>query len=208
MAGSESFPNLYFYTHACKQLFIGFFCSLSFFSTAVGCTMDDIRYKFDKGLNSVQVSSDVSLPEFKVLGHRQKTIEASLSSGDRSMTTTMMRLKKGSNRRLSYFLSNFIVHRNAFRTWNCFFTSKRGEKYSAHDFSPKCHAGNYSRLAVEVQFVRASGHTLARLFVPCAMVVCLSWVAFWLDRRATTSRVGLGMLAIIMLLIVRQEEKG
>ncbi len=29
----------------------------------------------------VQVSGDVSLPQFKVLGHRQKTIEASLSTG-------------------------------------------------------------------------------------------------------------------------------
>ncbi len=92
--------------------------------------------------------------------------------------------------------------------WNCF-TSKRGGKSARlTTFLPiAMHAGNYSRLAVEVQFVRSSGHTLARLFVPCAMVVCLSWVAFWLDRRATTSRVGLGMLAIIMLLIVRQEEK-
>ena len=44
--------------------------------------MDDIRYEWRRGLDSVQVSSDVSLPEFKVLGHRQKTIEASLSSGD------------------------------------------------------------------------------------------------------------------------------
>ena len=43
--------------------------------------MSDIRYKWNDGLNSVQVSGDVSLPQFKVLGHRQKTIEASLSTG-------------------------------------------------------------------------------------------------------------------------------
>ena len=43
--------------------------------------MSDIRYKWNDGLNSVQISSDVSLPQFKVLGHRQKTIEASLSTG-------------------------------------------------------------------------------------------------------------------------------
>ena len=47
----------------------------------VGYTMSDIRYKWNDGLNSVQISSDVSLPQFKVLGHRQKTIEASLSTG-------------------------------------------------------------------------------------------------------------------------------
>ena len=48
---------------------------------SVGYTMSDIRYKWNDGLNSVQISSDVSLPQFKVLGHRQKTIEASLSTG-------------------------------------------------------------------------------------------------------------------------------
>ena len=50
-------------------------------SISVGYTMSDIRYKWNDGLNSVQVSGDVSLPQFKVLGHRQKTIEASLSTG-------------------------------------------------------------------------------------------------------------------------------
>jgi len=49
-----------------------------------GYTMADIRYKWNDGLNSVQVSGDVSLPQFKVLGHRQKTIEASLSTGNYS----------------------------------------------------------------------------------------------------------------------------
>ena len=48
----------------------------------VGYTMADIKYKWNDGLNSVQLSSDVSLPAFKVLGHRQKTIEASLSTGN------------------------------------------------------------------------------------------------------------------------------
>ena len=50
--------------------------------TAVGYTMSDIRYKWNDGLNSVQISADVSLPQFKVLGHRQKAIEASLSTGN------------------------------------------------------------------------------------------------------------------------------
>ena len=44
--------------------------------------MSDIHYKWNDGLNSVQLSSDVSLPEFRVIGHRQKTIEAALSTGE------------------------------------------------------------------------------------------------------------------------------
>jgi glycine receptor alpha-3 len=43
--------------------------------------MSDLRYKWAKGLQSVGVSSDVSLPQFKVIGHRQQAVEISLSSG-------------------------------------------------------------------------------------------------------------------------------
>ena len=45
-------------------------------------TMNDIRYKWNDGLNSVQISSDSTLREWKILGHRQKTIERSLSTGN------------------------------------------------------------------------------------------------------------------------------
>lgn len=48
---------------------------------SVGYTMRDIRYKWNKGPTSVGVSSEVSLPQFKVLGHRQRTVEISLSTG-------------------------------------------------------------------------------------------------------------------------------
>ena len=43
--------------------------------------MSDIIHKWEDGLNSIQISSDVSLPEWKVLGHRQKTIAARLGTG-------------------------------------------------------------------------------------------------------------------------------
>lgn len=43
--------------------------------------MRDIRYKWNKGPNSVGVSNEVSLPQFKVLGHRQRAMEISLTTG-------------------------------------------------------------------------------------------------------------------------------
>lgn len=48
---------------------------------AVGYTMRDIRYKWNEGPNSVGVSNEVSLPQFKVLGHRQRAMEVSLTTG-------------------------------------------------------------------------------------------------------------------------------
>ncbi|XP_021961461.1 gamma-aminobutyric acid receptor subunit beta isoform X2 [Folsomia candida] len=49
-----------------------------------GYTMSDLRYRWAKGLESVGISSDVSLPQFKVNGHRQQAVEISLSSGNYS----------------------------------------------------------------------------------------------------------------------------
>ncbi|KAI5735838.1 hypothetical protein M8J77_023350 [Diaphorina citri] len=46
--------------------------------------MRDIRYKWNEGPNSVGVSNEVSLPQFKVLGHRQKDLEISLTTGNYS----------------------------------------------------------------------------------------------------------------------------
>lgn len=48
---------------------------------AVGYTMRDIRYKWNEGPDSVGVSNEVSLPQFKVLGHKQKEYEISLTTG-------------------------------------------------------------------------------------------------------------------------------
>ena len=47
----------------------------------VGFTMRDIRYKWNSGLQSVGISSEVELPQFRVLGHRQRQGTINLSTG-------------------------------------------------------------------------------------------------------------------------------
>ena len=49
-----------------------------------GYTMADLKYAWNSGETSVQMSPDVALPQFNVLGHRQRLIEVSLSSGNYS----------------------------------------------------------------------------------------------------------------------------
>ena len=49
-----------------------------------GYTMSDLKYEWNDGLRSVQMSPDVSLPQFVVVGHRQRLVEVSLSSGNYS----------------------------------------------------------------------------------------------------------------------------
>ena len=91
-----------------------FFCEIqaqNYF--LVGHTMKDVRYKWNNGLNSVQISSDVSLPQFKVLGHRQKLIEASLSSGRNFLTNfsiSICKLYFDLNNSLCWWLKSIVLY--------------------------------------------------------------------------------------------------
>ena len=38
-----------------------------------------------------------------------------------------------------------------------------------------------------------------QVYVPCTLIVVLSWVGFWLNREATSDRVGLGVTAVLTL---------
>ena len=44
----------------------------------------DLKFRWEDGDKSVQMSPDVALPQFNILGHRQRIVEASLSSGNYS----------------------------------------------------------------------------------------------------------------------------
>lgn len=62
---------------------------------AVGYTMRDIRYKWKSGFKSVGISNQVQLPQFRILGHRQRATEINLSTGrllTRDLTITHTRL--------------------------------------------------------------------------------------------------------------------
>ena len=52
--------------------------------------------------------------------------------------------------------------------------------------------GNYSILAVNFQFKRNIGYFVMQTYMPCMMIVVLSWVAFWINREAAPARISLG----------------
>ncbi|CAH1389137.1 unnamed protein product [Nezara viridula] len=49
--------------------------------------MRDIRYKWNAGHKSVGIANEVQLPQFRVLGHRQRAREINLSTGTISSQT-------------------------------------------------------------------------------------------------------------------------
>ncbi len=59
--------------------------------------------------------------------------------------------------------------------------------------------GNYSRLAIEIQFARSVGYYMLQIYIPSIMIVVMSWVSFWIDRSATTARVILAVASILTL---------
>lgn len=42
---------------------------------------------------------------------------------------------------------------------------------------------------------RKQGYFLIQVYVPCILIVVLSWVSFWLNREATSDRINLGKYA-------------
>lgn len=59
--------------------------------------------------------------------------------------------------------------------------------------------GDFSVLQVSFNLSRHTGYFLIQVYVPCILIVVLSWVSFWIHREATSDRVGLGITTVLTL---------
>lgn len=59
--------------------------------------------------------------------------------------------------------------------------------------------GDFSVLHVSFHLKRHTGYFLIQVYVPCILIVVLSWVSFWIHREATSDRVGLCVTAVLTL---------
>ncbi|XP_024874547.1 gamma-aminobutyric acid receptor alpha-like isoform X1 [Temnothorax curvispinosus] len=59
--------------------------------------------------------------------------------------------------------------------------------------------GEFSILQVSFNLQRHTGYFLIQVYVPCVLIVVLSWVSFWIHREATSDRVGLGITTVLTL---------
>ncbi|XP_070198142.1 gamma-aminobutyric acid receptor subunit alpha-2-like [Littorina saxatilis] len=62
--------------------------------------------------------------------------------------------------------------------------------------------GETSHLCVYMHMRRAVGFFLLETYVPCYLIVSLSWVSFWINRDAAPARVLLGVTTILSLAAV------
>lgn len=66
-------------------------------------------------------------------------------------------------------------------------------------------AGEYSCLKVDLLFKREFSYYLIQIYIPCCMLVIVSWVSFWLDQSAVPARVSLGNLQVNINVPIRKE---
>lgn len=60
-------------------------------------------------------------------------------------------------------------------------------------------AGEYSCLKVDLLFKREFSYYLIQIYIPCCMLVIVSWVSFWLDQSAVPARVSLGVTTLLTM---------
>ncbi|VVC99806.1 unnamed protein product [Leptidea sinapis] len=153
--------------------------------SGVGYTMRDIRYHWKDGLASVGMSNEVQLPQFRVLGHRQRATVVTLTTVGYTMRDIRYKWNEGPN---SVGVSS-EVSLPQFKVL--------GHRQRAMEIS--LTTGNYSRLACEIQFVRSMGYYLIQIYIPSGLIVIISWVSFWLNRNATPARVALGVTTVLTM---------
>ena len=59
--------------------------------------------------------------------------------------------------------------------------------------------GEYSCLRVDLIFKREFSYYLIQYYIPCCMLVIVSWVSFWLDQKAVPARVSLGVTTLLTM---------
>ncbi|CAH1153428.1 unnamed protein product [Phaedon cochleariae] len=73
------------------------------------------------------------------------------------------------------------------------------EKFLTDYCNSKTITGEYSCLKVDFLFKREFSYYLIQIYIPCCMLVIVSWVSFWLDQGAVPARVSLGVTTLLTM---------
>ncbi|XP_021920388.1 glutamate-gated chloride channel isoform X7 [Zootermopsis nevadensis] len=73
------------------------------------------------------------------------------------------------------------------------------EKFLTDSCNSKTNTGEYSCLKVDLLFKREFSYYLIQIYIPCCMLVIVSWVSFWLDQNAIPARVSLGVTTLLTM---------
>jgi len=60
-------------------------------------------------------------------------------------------------------------------------------------------SANFSSLVAQIEFERRLSYYLFRVYLPCLLLVVVSWTSFWLDVTAVDARVAIGLTTILAM---------
>ena len=58
---------------------------------------------------------------------------------------------------------------------------------------------NYTCIQMNIHLIRNFGYHIIQIYIPSALIVCLSWVSFWLNIDSTPARISLGLLTVLTM---------
>lgn len=71
--------------------------------------------------------------------------------------------------------------------------------YQTEDSIVSTATGSYQRLSLVFQLQRSVGYFIFQTYLPCVLIVMLSWVSFWINHEATSARVALGITTVLTM---------
>ncbi|KJH43546.1 Cation transporter family protein [Dictyocaulus viviparus] len=71
--------------------------------------------------------------------------------------------------------------------------------YQTEDRVVSTATGSYQRLSLVFQLQRSVGYFIFQTYLPCVLIVMLSWVSFWINHEATSARVALGITTVLTM---------
>lgn len=72
-------------------------------------------------------------------------------------------------------------------------------QYITDSCTSRTNTGAYSCVKVDMRFKREFSYYLILIYVPCCMLVIVSWVAFWIDPNSSAARVLLGITSLLTM---------
>lgn len=63
-------------------------------------------------------------------------------------------------------------------------------------------AGKYRDMIVTFTFSRRIGYYLINFYVPCIIMVIMSWISFWIDRDCIGDRIALGITTVLTIVFL------
>ncbi|XP_076447080.1 glycine receptor subunit alpha-3-like [Babylonia areolata] len=70
---------------------------------------------------------------------------------------------------------------------------------TTHDCTATYPTGTFPCLEAKLKLQRQIGFYMIQTYIPCMLIVTLSWVSFWLDLNAIPARISVGLLTVLTI---------